>query len=336
MSTSERGQKAKKVVVPSLEEDSAERKRLLNVLAQRRYRRRKREHLQRLEKLNDQEFSLLPESEVDTSPSSNAAGGLPVSHDLAATLADHNVGVTFADTDFPMDALVLSQVCDDPFNFEPSSLDAFETSLSFPQPPLSTSPSATITTSTSSNTANSSPTSGLDFPDETYLPMAELNLLRGAMSIAERLGVDSIIWSLEANSLFHNSTASMHNHLPLNLRPTRAQLTNPHHPALDILPWPSVRDRLILMFAQPENLRPPSARSPTALVEFVYDLEDPFEGARIWGTDPYSDESWEVGEKLFQNWWWALDRRVLHRSNQLRLARGAPLLGANNRIREIE
>src|ERR1700677_2878201 len=41
--------KATVIQVPDLEQDAAERKRVLNVLAQRRYRERKREHLKNLE-----------------------------------------------------------------------------------------------------------------------------------------------------------------------------------------------------------------------------------------------------------------------------------------------
>ncbi|RMZ82117.1 hypothetical protein DV737_g2216, partial [Chaetothyriales sp. CBS 132003] len=116
-------------------------------------------------------------------------------------------------------------------------------------------------------------------------------------------------------------------HLPDNLRPTRAQLTHPHHPLLDLLPWPSVREKLVLIFSLPAEKRPPCAASPTALLELVYDIEDSAEGVRIWGDDPCSDKSWEVGEKVFVNWWWALDRDVIRRSNEMRRARGAKLLG---------
>jgi len=178
----------------------------------------------------------------------------------------------------------------------------------------------------------------LDFPDETHLPMLELNLLRGAISVAQRLNVDSVIWSLDANSPFHNSSPELYVHLPPNLQPTPLQLSKAHHPVFDILPWPSVRQRLIMVFSQPMALRPPAAKSPTALVDLVYDLEDSAEGIRIWGDDPYVDHNWEVGKKFFSNWWWALDSQVVNRSNQLRKERGATLLGTDQGrgIEEIE
>lgn len=90
-----------------------------------------------------------------------------------------------------------------------------------------------------------------------------------------------------------------------------------------------------MVLSQPIDSRPPNAASPTALVDFVYDLEDSAEGVRIWGDDPYSDQSWEIGEKVFQNWWWALDAVVLKRSNDMRRSRGARLLGEGKVTGEV-
>lgn len=339
MSTNERRPKAKKLAVPDIDDDPAERKRILNVLAQRRYRRRKKEHVQRLERLTEKEVlqSAEPDFVQNIDHIDLTSTQMPYFDPFSEQCPqDLYTGVP----EFP---IVESALPEESLGFDAASLAAFEASLNFPLPSLPTSPSLTTMTNTSRNTANSSPKcpsidldQSLSFPDEVHLPILELNLLRGAMSIAQRLGVDSMIWSLEASSPFHNSASLAYTHLPINLRPTIVQLSNPHHPVLDILPWPSVRDKLILVFSQPENHRPPSARSPTALVELIYDVEDSAEGVRIWGDDPYSDQNWEVGEKLFKNWWWALDSHVLRRSNQLRRDRGAALLGASRQVQEID
>lgn len=332
MSANEQSRRAKRLDVPNLDADPAERKRVLNVLAQRRYRRRKKEQLQRLEKLTQYEFPALTEPQVNDD----------VCHvDFPQTQLSYSDHVPKqppfdgrdVDQEFPTGAVIGSYDFEGSFGFDSATLEAFDASLSFPLPSLPTSPSLTTATPASQSTSFHQ---SLDFPDEVNLPMLELNLLRGAMAIAKRLQVDTLVWSLESTSPFYNASASTYNHLPINLRPTAVQLNNPHHPALDILPWPSVRDRLILVFSQPEDLRPPSARGPTGLVDFVYDLEDPAEGVRIWGDDPYSDEYWEVGEKLFKNWWWALDGRVVSRSNQLRYDRGADMLGTKRRVEEVE
>jgi len=169
------------------------------------------------------------------------------------------------------------------------------------------------------------------FPDESYLEMAELTLLRGCMAIARRLGIQDTIWSLAGVSPFTNPDMALaeFNHLPANLRPTLLQMTIPHHPVIDLLPWPSARDRMIGILAQPPEIRPPGAASPMALLEFVYDIEDGAEGVRISGSDPYSASNWEVGEKVFKSWWWIFDRDIIKRSNELRASRGAPMLGGS-------
>jgi hypothetical protein len=172
------------------------------------------------------------------------------------------------------------------------------------------------------------------FPDESHLDMPELALLRGCMTIAHRLDVADVIWSLSSVSPFCPATPTTTTttmefaHLPPNLRPTPAQLSIPHHPVIDLLPWPSVRDRLIHVLNQPPQFRPAGgAKSPMALIEFVYDIEDPSEGVRISGEDPLDGRNWEVGEKVFGGWWWCFDREVVSRTNELRRRRGAPMLG---------
>jgi len=53
------------------------------------------------------------------------------------------------------------------------------------------------------------------------------------------------------------------------------------------------------------------------------DIDDETEGMRIRGEDGWDSRNWEVGEKFFRNWWWALDREIVENSNRLRAERGA-------------
>jgi hypothetical protein len=167
------------------------------------------------------------------------------------------------------------------------------------------------------------------FEDSYNLRVLELDLLRGCLAIAKRLNISDAIWSLHETSPF-SDPANAHltyDDLPLNLRPTLAQRTLPHHPVLDVLPWPTARNKLIHVFSQTPDLRPPGARCPTALMDFVYDVEDSAEGVRIWGDDPYDWQNWEIGEKVFEKWWWAFDGEIIKNSNEWRIGRGAPVLG---------
>ena len=146
--------------------------------------------------------------------------------------------------------------------------------------------------------------------------------------VARRLEIADLVFSLTATSPFAAQGESCdYTHLPLNLRPTPNQLSIPHHPMIDLLPWPIVRNKLILVLSQPAELRPPQVASETALLDFVYDMEDSVEGVRIWGHDACCEKNWEVGETLFTKWWWVLDSEIIKNSNQLRRLRGAPSLG---------
>jgi hypothetical protein len=64
------------------------------------------------------------------------------------------------------------------------------------------------------------------------------------------------------------------------------------------------------------------------LVDFVYDIEDGAEGMRIWGSDPYDETSWEVGQVVFERWWFVFDKKVVEQSNTWRRRRGAAPLRA--------
>lgn len=183
------------------------------------------------------------------------------------------------------------------------------------------------------DTSSSGSSAGEFSADSYLLPVAELTLLRAFLRIATRLGCDKTVWDLAAQSPFCSPGGSAGTSvgvaphlLPRTWQPTAAQLLVPHHPLLDFLPWPSARDRIIGVFSLPESARPPGAEGPLALVQFAYDLEDAAEGMRIWGGDPYDPESWEVGQLLFERWWFVFDRSIVEQSNRLRSLRGAATL----------
>jgi hypothetical protein len=143
--------------------------------------------------------------------------------------------------------------------------------------------------------------------------------------------------------------------LPVNLHPTAAQLTIPHHPMLDLFPWPSVRDKLICMLSLPSAFRPPVAqeddeeeqmvssmsqgfKQSNAIAHLVEDLDDPQDGAglRVHGnTTTWSDgnelleDAWEIGDLLYQKWWWCFDSKIVETSNRRRKERGLPRLKAS-------
>ena len=170
----------------------------------------------------------------------------------------------------------------------------------------------------------SSPTDSAPSSDSYLLPMNELTVLRAIQRISERLNVSSF-WSLDASSPFATGATAPHS-LPPAWRPTTSQLVVPHHPIIDFLPWPGVRDRFLGVMSLPDEARPDGASGPLALVNFAYDAEDASEGLRIWGDDIYDPGSWEVGQVLFERWWFLFDREIIENSNRWRRLRGASAL----------
>lgn len=195
------------------------------------------------------------------------------------------------------------------------------------------------------------------FPDDRVLEVPSLTLLNAAMKVAQRLNVSNLIWDLSAISPFyqnssasspssissqpsftthsqgseslsassHESVAPLRNFdaLPPHLRPTTTQRLIPHHPILDLLPWPSTRNKLIQVFSLPAEVRPRSAQDPMALLRLVHDLEDDGgEGVRINGRDPFEPHAWEIGQIMLERWWWAFEIGVVESSNRARANRG--------------
>jgi hypothetical protein len=163
------------------------------------------------------------------------------------------------------------------------------------------------------------------FPDDGTLDVPELQVMKAGLYIAEMLGCAESLWDFTALRVCDNLSIRTPL-LPPNLEPTEVQRRIPHHPLFDLFPWPSVRTKLIIVFSQPVQTRPPAARDPLALMQMFYDMDDSAEGLKISGSDWHSGENWEVGQAFFKNWWWVFDRSVIDNSNVLRAKRGAQKL----------
>jgi len=336
------------IPVPDINEDAAERKRVLNVLAQRRYRelhptsslraaflrilgQRKRQS--RLATSDGQSESPKPSTQPGEDPSppilDTAEEGESILAAPASTVPPQSLD------SFHVDFEALEWPPSDGLDgtIEPSATMLESTDLS-----LDTVPNDAIVPS--SGTSNSSlADSWPSFPDleilssssnspslDSYvLPINELALFRAMLRISTRLNAERI-FELTSVSPFNLGTGPPSEQLPSTWQPTAAQLLVPHHPIVDLLPWPTSRDRMLGILSLPEEVRPPAARDSLALVNFAYDMDDSAEGVRIWGDDPYDEKSWEVGQVVFERWWFIFDRTVVERSNYWRRLRGAPPL----------
>ncbi|EAW11085.1 uncharacterized protein ACLA_067210 [Aspergillus clavatus NRRL 1] len=195
-------------------------------------------------------------------------------------------------------------------------------------------------------------TSTFSFPDDHHLEIPSLKLLNAAMKVAERLNMAEMLWDLSAVSPFYRAATGPHSvstppslvssssspssitshtddhggdtiELPRHLQPTTSQRFIPHHPILDLIPWPNTRDKLIQVFNLPPAMRPKPAQDPIGLLRLVYDMEDVGgEGIRVQGGDAFTVNAWEIGQTIFERWWWAFDRDIVERSDYARSLRG--------------
>ncbi|SPN99603.1 uncharacterized protein DNG_02455 [Cephalotrichum gorgonifer] len=344
------------LAVPDIEEDAAERKRVLNVLAQRRYRQRRRQKKKMATTEAAGEKSP-PEPAPAGSGVNGTAGSSGAETAGSASLDDFMevmelagpgeggaLGMSFAqdtldltstaswaaavgfmgDMQTPPPGLALegshdagsavggTSLCGfDMSENQTSSGDEFEASGVVDPSNLFMSPPSTR--------------SSTSFPDTYLLPVSELTILRAMLRISQRLNVTSF-WQLDAASPFTTGSATPQHELPVSFRPTPSQLLVPHHPIIDILPWPNVREKLIGIMQLPDEVRPEGAEGPMALLNFAYDIEDGAEGIRIWGADVYDPGAWEVGQVLFERWWFLFDREIVANSNRWRMLRGASAL----------
>lgn len=188
-------------------------------------------------------------------------------------------------------------------------------------------------------------------PEGALLNLPILNALRAFASVAVAFDVVAHIWDPAYLHIVPPVSPAVAA-LPANLHPVAAQLSIPHHPVLDMLPWPSVREKLICMLSMPSSFRPPVAqeegdddaiasdrvggggiRQSTAIVQLTQDLDDMQDGGgiRVHGdsfTCELHEDSWEIGDVFYRKWWWCLDQKVIAMSNNRRKVRGLPRLKA--------
>ncbi|KAJ9607515.1 hypothetical protein H2200_007593 [Cladophialophora chaetospira] len=124
-----------------------------------------------------------------------------------------------------------------------------------------------------------------------------------------------------SNPQAHLATlAAMEPTLPSSLKPSQLQLTTPHHAYIDMLPSPSLRDRLIAI--GPGNAN----KFLTEACTIVCDVEDTGQMI-IWGEDYLNEFSWEFSANVLGQWGnWLLTPEWGQRANFWRRQRGVPVL----------
>ena len=105
--------------------------------------------------------------------------------------------------------------------------------------------------------------------------------------------------------------------IPAALQPTALQRTKPHHPWLDIFPFPRMRDNMI---AAEENF---DDEELCRDIQAFWDTRNTEAAILVWGF-PWDPMNWEVTEAFVRKWGWIVRRceDLLHSTNRWRRMRG--------------
>lgn len=154
---------------------------------------------------------------------------------------------------------------------------------------------------------------------DLLLDLIQLNFTRALMENTRILGLKSDQLHDDAISPFNTAGPwqddSLHT-LPIDLQPTVIQRSIPHHPWLDLLPVPQMRDNLILAgeFEEESQLcldmkGSGSTRSGRS-------------GIIVW-SDPWDPAGWEVTEPFARSWGWVIRNcyDLAHSTNRWRAKR---------------
>jgi hypothetical protein len=154
---------------------------------------------------------------------------------------------------------------------------------------------------------------------DLLISLSRLNVLRAAYDNAIAVGM-TVEWLCQDDTISIFSLQGprlSEDNIPLSLRPTALQRATPHHPWLDIFPFPRMRDNLIRAGDHLDD------------DELCHDLtafwDTRTSNARllVWGL-PSCPENWEVTEEFAKKWGFFLQGcpDILKSTNNWRVRRG--------------
>ncbi|KAH6867858.1 hypothetical protein B0T10DRAFT_524088 [Thelonectria olida] len=157
---------------------------------------------------------------------------------------------------------------------------------------------------------------------DMLINLIQFNTTRALVMNARLMGVTREFMTAESRSQLSLESvhAAFHNALPPSLTPTNLQLTVSHHPWIDILPFPEIRDNLLRRDESSYNK-----------MELCRDLRG-FQavtnncgGMIVWG-DPWDLRAWEVTEAFVLKWPWVIkdSHELLESTRYWRTVRGEP------------
>ncbi|KAL6699716.1 hypothetical protein J3F84DRAFT_361562 [Trichoderma pleuroticola] len=149
--------------------------------------------------------------------------------------------------------------------------------------------------------------------NDHLLGIMQFNVMRAFGTLSSIIGFSSDNLIDEgALSPFSSYTYSAHGtphvRLPKSLAPTVLQRSVPHHPWIDILPYPQMRDNLLRLESGVSTATEKRQYDADSLCHWMVGLDtcQKESGLILWG-DPWDLASWEVTAEFLHKWGWTLE-----------------------------
>ncbi|KAK5093987.1 hypothetical protein LTS08_008771 [Lithohypha guttulata] len=146
-----------------------------------------------------------------------------------------------------------------------------------------------------------------------FIHLTQYSLLRAFLQNASILHLEPHVFA-DDNALSPWTVSNPYRTLtPPMLSPTPLQLRTPHHPYLDVIAPPRLRDNILM------------ARLTDEEEEIVcYAIHS--DSFTVWGEQPWNAMGWEMSQSFTNDWAWLLDEETIQYSNFWRAERGEPPL----------
>ncbi|RAK81897.1 DUF3425 domain-containing protein [Aspergillus fijiensis CBS 313.89] len=159
---------------------------------------------------------------------------------------------------------------------------------------------------------------------DMLLHLIQFNFTRGQLQTMRILGLTSEHMDDDAISFFNLPGPWPHEmvqSLPASLQPTLVQRTVVHHPWLDLLPLPAMRDNLILAGESYDETK------LCLDMKGLGSVHGEYSGIIIW-SDPWDPSGWEITEPFSRSWEWVLRGcwEIFHSTNAWRARRNEEAL----------
>lgn len=135
-------------------------------------------------------------------------------------------------------------------------------------------------------------------PDHRLITLIQYNVLRASMMNMAIMHIVAILPDQCGRIHRLVDLSNIPSNIPSDLQPTRMQLTVPHDPWIDIIPFNAMRDNLILC-QDTFNQEDFCADLVGGLYHGLNDLEN--RGILVW-SDPWSPDGWELTDGFAKKW----------------------------------